>query len=397
MDHPERDPASEARSRSAHNLAPMQAPTLETIGARHGTDKSARHHGYLEFYERFFRDLRNEPICLLEIGVLEGASVRMWSEYFPRARVIGVDVNPDVVKFETERITIEIANQANVAQLVELAIRYGPFDIVLDDGSHMWNDQITSLQYLYPFVRAGGFYVIEDLDTSFGQYAKTFNGSSTVSAFQYLNKLAEYTVADVQLPIAAEPDPFIRTYAPVTEFIALHRRTALIRRGLDKNADRLAARSSLFPSHPLVSVPDPETPTSAVRAWLTVHIGGYGDRTSRLLAGGTLGDRIHRIQGFIVHLIERRPNELQYRALLDDNVWTEWVESGTFVGTRGVSRSIHGFAVRLDGKLAEEFDCTTIGSFVDHPQLVKADAGMKCESPTGGELGAMQIVLCPRR
>jgi hypothetical protein len=48
-----------------------------------------------------------------------------------------------------------------------LAAAEGPFDVVIDDGSHVSAHQITSFYFLFNHLRAGGFYVIEDIQTSF--------------------------------------------------------------------------------------------------------------------------------------------------------------------------------------------------------------------------------------
>ena len=204
--------------------------SLDRIGLHHGTDKSSAHHGYLDFYERFFGPERASLGKLLEIGVFSGQSIRMWREYFPNATIIGADIEPDAQRHATDRITIELADQSNVADLVRLGTRHGPFDIVVDDGSHVWDHQILTLQYLYPFVRPGGFYVLEDIDTSYGSFADQYRGLSPISTAHYLHRLADYLVGDAVIAIADEPDGFIRSYARSTEFIALHRRTALLRR-----------------------------------------------------------------------------------------------------------------------------------------------------------------------
>ncbi len=204
--------------------------SLDGIGLRHGTDKSSAHHGYLGFYERFFAPERASVAKLLEIGVFNGQSTRMWREYFPNASIIGADINPDAQRHATDRLIIEIADQSNVADLVRLGVRHGPFDIVVDDGSHIWDHQILALQYLYPFVRPGGFYVLEDIDTSYGSFTDQYKGLSPISAARYLHRFADYLVGDAVINIADEPDGFIRSYARSTEFIALHRRTALLRR-----------------------------------------------------------------------------------------------------------------------------------------------------------------------
>lgn len=208
-----------------------ERPSLDEIGRRNATDKSSLHHNYLVFYERFFRELRLQPgLTLLEIGVLDGASARMWEEYFEDCDVIGVDVDRSKIKHQAGRIKIEIADQSDVDALVRIGTTYGPFDIAIDDGSHLWDHQITSFRYLFPFVKPGGYYVIEDLDTSYGSYVERFKGIRNSSTAEYLKQFADYLVADGVVDIRLETDPFIRSFARRTEFIALYRRTAVLRR-----------------------------------------------------------------------------------------------------------------------------------------------------------------------
>lgn len=126
----------------------------------------------------------------------------MWEEYFAHAQIVGIDVDPEAKQFETGRIRIEIADQSNVADLVGIGARHGPFDLVVDDGSHMWDHQLTTLRCLLPFVKPGSYYILEDIDTSYGTHAPTYRGISEVSAAQYLQKLADYMIGDAVLDIA---------------------------------------------------------------------------------------------------------------------------------------------------------------------------------------------------
>ena len=64
---------------------------LRNIGARCGADKIR--FGYLDVYHEYFSKFRDEEINILEIGGYNGASVKMWREYFPKANVIGMDVD----------------------------------------------------------------------------------------------------------------------------------------------------------------------------------------------------------------------------------------------------------------------------------------------------------------
>jgi Methyltransferase domain len=122
---------------------------------------------YTDTYARFFAHLRDEPIRLLEIGVASGASLRMWEEFFPRARLIGVDVAESARLQAGERTTVHIGDQSDVAFLDALGRTEGPFDIVIDDGGHLMEQHRTSLERLWPYVSDSGYYAIEDLRTAY--------------------------------------------------------------------------------------------------------------------------------------------------------------------------------------------------------------------------------------
>ena len=130
------------------------------------TDKGFPGHGYTELYERFLWQWRDEPIRIFEIGIADGGSLRMWQRYFTRATVYGVDIK-DKRKFETARAKTCIADQTNREQLRKCLDEFGgQFDLVIDDGGHGMRHQQVSLGFVFPYVRPGGFYSIEDLHTS---------------------------------------------------------------------------------------------------------------------------------------------------------------------------------------------------------------------------------------
>lgn len=204
-------------------------PSLDALGLRAGTDKASHHHDFLRFYEGFLGPMRFQDVSVLEIGVYQGNSLAMWEEYFGRGRIVAIDIEPAAKQFETERARVEIADQANIADLVRIATRYGPFDLVLDDGSHFWDHQITSFRYLLPFVKPGRFYILEDLDTSYGSYVSYYQHGAPESAAKFLQRMTDYMVGDAALEIAGEPDSLIRSYARRLDFIAYARRTAVLK------------------------------------------------------------------------------------------------------------------------------------------------------------------------
>lgn len=136
---------------------------LDFLGKhRHHTDKSSLGHNYLVWYEQFLGPMRDEPITILEIGVFGGESLRTWRDYFQRARVVGMDIDPACQQHAEARIEIVIGDSGNLADLARAA-SFGPFDLVIDDGGHAADDQITAWNALLPSVKPGGLYILEDV------------------------------------------------------------------------------------------------------------------------------------------------------------------------------------------------------------------------------------------
>lgn len=149
-----------------------ERPGLGELAVRYGSDKWGPHQ-FTRHYERHFEPLRDRPLTVLEIGIggydrpdAGGASLRMWRGYFPRAQVYGVDMW-DKSGLDGPRITTVRANQAEPETIAAVAERFGPFDIVIDDGSHVSELTRASFDVLFPYVRPGGCYVIEDVQTSY--------------------------------------------------------------------------------------------------------------------------------------------------------------------------------------------------------------------------------------
>lgn len=145
---------------------------LRQLAALYGSDKGDEVHtckglSYLDIYERYLRPLKYEPITILEIGVLGGASLRMWKRYFPNSKVFGLDINPAAKQHQESRICIEIGSQADDVVLEKLTNKANGFDLIIDDGSHVNNHIIKSYNCLFQHLRKGGIYIIEDLGCSY--------------------------------------------------------------------------------------------------------------------------------------------------------------------------------------------------------------------------------------
>lgn len=135
-------------------------------------DNGIKWHHYFDIYHKIFADTRHKPLKILEIGVLGGSSVKMWRRYFDHAdtQIIGIDINPDCQQHEDKgkNIFIRIGSQADPDFLAKLIAEFGPFDIIIDDGSHVASHQITSFNHLFiDGLAHDGIYFIEDTHTAY--------------------------------------------------------------------------------------------------------------------------------------------------------------------------------------------------------------------------------------
>jgi hypothetical protein len=145
---------------------------LQELGVKYNTDKSKHKYqdiSYLDIYNKYFFHKRESVKTFVEIGVLNGSSLKMWEEYFPNAIIHGVDINPECKQYEGGRIKIHIGDQNDTDFLNQLK-QLGEIDILLDDGSHITSHQINTYDVLYGNINNGGLYVIEDLANSYEEF-----------------------------------------------------------------------------------------------------------------------------------------------------------------------------------------------------------------------------------
>lgn len=152
---------------------------LTQLAKEFKTDKWGRHY-YTPHYERHLGHLKNEQFTLLEIGIggyarerQGGASLRMWSRFFPHAQVFGLDIE-DKSFVDQDRIRTYRGSQADPALLQRIASDAERLEVVIDDGSHRPEHIRATFTVLFPLLNDGGIYVIEDTQTS---YWPEFGGS----------------------------------------------------------------------------------------------------------------------------------------------------------------------------------------------------------------------------
>ena len=138
-------------------------------------------HHYFDIYVKHFEAYRNRPIRMLEIGVFRGGSLRMWKEYFhPDSTIVGIDIDKSCKDHEIadKKVFVRIGSQADPKFLAEVNEEFGPFDIILDDGSHKTHHQNISFGALFrASLKDGGCYMVEDVHSNY--WLKTIDSEDT--------------------------------------------------------------------------------------------------------------------------------------------------------------------------------------------------------------------------
>jgi demethylmacrocin O-methyltransferase len=137
---------------------------LNEIGLYHGTDKASSDHDYLRrVYEREIE--RFSTGSLLELGWLNGASLRTWRDWLPKGWIVtGLDIED---KEPIEGVNFVLGSQDDPDVIAATGEAYGKFSVIIDDASHVNALTLESLTRFWPYLADGGLYFIEDIQTSY--------------------------------------------------------------------------------------------------------------------------------------------------------------------------------------------------------------------------------------
>jgi glycosyltransferase involved in cell wall biosynthesis len=166
-----------------HNLAIQQFMDMGHLA----TDKYWVH-GYTQLYDKHFNHLRNKPVKLLEIGVFRGASLLLWRAAFIKGKIFGIDKNTDIWQSflkDKDRINVFVGRQQDERFLKDKVIPSGPYNIIIDDGSHTPEQQLTTFENLWPHISEHGIYVIEDLHGNYWNH-RAKNGPKMIDKIKEL-------------------------------------------------------------------------------------------------------------------------------------------------------------------------------------------------------------------
>ena len=122
-------------------------------------------HGYAKIYENVFVNLKNTRINILELGSFYGNAAAAFYFYFDEAYIYSGDIYPDLFKYKSNRIkNFYVDSSSRNSLSINLLSKKNKFDSIIEDASHMLKDQILSLFMLFPLLKSGGVFIVEELD-----------------------------------------------------------------------------------------------------------------------------------------------------------------------------------------------------------------------------------------
>jgi SAM-dependent methyltransferase len=140
-------------------------PSCNSIFNRHNTDKNSYFHNYSRQYSDIFEKYRDKRVKILEIGIYNGESLRVWKDLFSNyTTILGIDINTECAQYEDSinNIFIEIGNSTSKELFENIKNKYGTFDIIIDDGSHTNTDVIKNFELYLNILNDNGVYIVED-------------------------------------------------------------------------------------------------------------------------------------------------------------------------------------------------------------------------------------------
>lgn len=208
---------------------------LDALGLFFHTDKSSEHHNYLHVYESYLLPYRDKNISLIECGVggyqypdRGGESLRMWHGYFPYGKIIGIDIyqKENIINGRTEFWQGSQTDKHLLSTIIERESNaYGR--VFIDDASHSNPLTIKTFEIVFPLLKSGDIYFVEDVHTSYWE-KYGYNGNPEpgkgVTAMNYFTFLCHQLNYETLLP------EYANEFAGMIEFIHFYKEMIVIKR-----------------------------------------------------------------------------------------------------------------------------------------------------------------------
>jgi demethylmacrocin O-methyltransferase len=376
---------------------------LIDLSIKNKTDKWIGH-SYAKHYEHHLAKYKTKKIVFLEIGIggysnpdQGGQSLRVWSEWFehPETVIIGADIHHKRLQFDDPRVKVRRGSQVDEEFLKELHSEFGDFDVILDDGSHIPEHVIKTFTVMYPMVKNGGTYIIEDTQTSYwsGPWSKDADYNTNNPTYSFFKNAPDW-INYAEIPLPTKPS-YLEKFTVGAHYY--HNLIILDKDVNDEPSNILTSRLAPpgeAPNTRQIVLPASDKKTETLR--LLAHIGNIGDVLNAEAASISCDKSTNQhIQGFTLECENSLlADRLEYRARLADGSWTNWVSPGSFVGTREKGLNLHGFTARLKANTDGRFSVVSLGSFAQTEGFVMAGNEEECCGPRAETpLCGMQIIV----
>jgi 23S rRNA U2552 (ribose-2'-O)-methylase RlmE/FtsJ len=217
--------------------------SLEKIFLKYKCDKAF--HKYHLVYDIFFKKLKKKKINILEIGISDGASLKAWSEYFKKSKIIGFDIKKIDLKKKKllkKNIFVHKGSQTDKGFINFLISKYNKFDIIIDDGSHKPSDVISSFKMLFDSLSLNGLYFIEDTQTSYNHY---FGGNSFDLKYSNTHmNFFKHLTDSLNYKEIANPYYMKSKYDGLIKNISFFNNIIVVQKGLNNNESNLVLNNS---------------------------------------------------------------------------------------------------------------------------------------------------------
>lgn len=142
------------------------ATDLCVLMGLHGSDKgnvfNTARHDYTRYYHAVFSQIRESATRVFELGIFGGASLRGWRDYFPKAQIVGADVDPGTLINE-DRISSYLCDETKEDDVVRAITSPDGYDVIIDDALHTYEANRIFFLRSQHMLKPGGIYVCEDL------------------------------------------------------------------------------------------------------------------------------------------------------------------------------------------------------------------------------------------
>ena len=175
-------------------------------------------HGYASLYESYFLKFKKNDIDILELGSFYGNASAALYFYFKESEIFSADIYPDLFSYKSKRIKNFYIDSSSESSIKENLINKNYlFDIIIEDASHMYKDQIISLFMLFPILKSNGIFIVEELD--FPNTRKDMNLNNEKPTLRdILNKIMNNEDFNNKLIINDQKKYFLENYKSIKIF-----------------------------------------------------------------------------------------------------------------------------------------------------------------------------------